>query len=116
VLDLLLFGLPKRIKRFQLKTHCKMNHLLRVFSAYEAVMTSPNVRSSWVLARLCSKKIGDEGSLELKQDVIRGAEEFKTVPGIDFPESSLSLRRGILSVDLHTMPSSSLMKPRSRRS
>jgi hypothetical protein len=96
VLDKLIFGVLKTVKRHVAKTDTlppAADHARRIFLAYERATVSETVRSAWVYSGFdCVKREG-MWYLTVNEERIRESPEFKEVRDIDFPEQRLSQKR-----------------------
>jgi hypothetical protein len=96
VLDILLFGQLKRIKKHlvrDLTLGRDLDHIMRIFRAYELATTSVMVRSSWEKAGFGFERRDRTTYLSVLEARIRESPEFAEVWGIDYPEERLTLRR-----------------------
>lgn len=96
VLDLLLFDVLK-IHKKQIRKSDKLSpeidHLYRIFRAYEMSTCSTTVRSSFERAGFDYYKKGDLNYLKLNKQKIENSSGFRELWEIDFQEENLSARR-----------------------
>jgi hypothetical protein len=96
VLDVLLLGLLKRSKKFQMRDNgldAHMDHILRLFRAYETVTASTTTS---VAGRKAGFEYGNRSTtthLRVNKRQIRESPDFREVWMFDYHESWLSARR-----------------------
>lgn len=96
VLDLLLFGVLKKHKKSIPKNDQvspKIDHLYRVFHAYELSTCSTTIRSSFKKAGFDYYQKDGKNYLKLNRSKIENSGNFKEVWNINYPEEKLSPRR-----------------------
>jgi hypothetical protein len=96
VLDVLLFGNLKSAKKYLPRDTSAspiVDHVLRVFRAYEQVTTSTTVRASWQKAGFGFVRRDGTYYLWVDEAKIRGSPEFSEIWNIDYPEEALPMRR-----------------------
>jgi hypothetical protein len=96
VLDALLFGLVKRSKKYQIRDDTlpiHIDHILRLFRAYEAAMASTTIRAAW-------RQIGFEYEnrnmtmyVSRNEGQIRESRDFREIWMFDYHKSQLSAKR-----------------------
>jgi hypothetical protein len=72
-----------------------IDHLARIFKAYELVTTSTTVRVSWKKTGFESCKLDDTFQLPANAGKIRDSSEFSEIWGMNFPQEWLSARRRV---------------------
>jgi hypothetical protein len=82
LLDVMLFGRLKSAKKYlpryqELDPH--VDHIIRVFLAYEIATTSTTIRGSWERVGFWFIKRNDTYYLWVNEDKIRGSREFQEV-------------------------------------
>jgi hypothetical protein len=98
VLDLLLFGRLKAVKKYILTADADptdTNHLVRIFKAYELVATSTTIRVSWKKARFKSCKLDDTFQLLFNDEKIRDSPEFAEIWRMNLHLEGLLARRRV---------------------
>ena len=96
VLDLLLFGVLKVHKKSIQKNDeisPKIDHLYRIFHAYELSTCSTTIRSSFSRAGFEYYQKNGKNYLRLNRQKIENSKNFKEVWDINYPEEKLSARR-----------------------
>jgi hypothetical protein len=96
VLDVLLFGRLKAAKKYLPRGEIpspQVDHVMRVFRAYEMATTSTTIRSSWERAGFGFQKRDGTLYLYVHEQRIRNGDEFAEVWRIDHDEANLSARR-----------------------
>jgi hypothetical protein len=96
VLDVLLFGRLKSAKKYLPRNDgapSQIDHLVRIFKAYEMVTTSSTIRASWVKAGFEYCKRDGAFYLLVNDGKIRDSPEFSEIWRINFPLEALSSRR-----------------------
>ena len=96
ILDVLLFGLVKRAKKHQMRDDElseHVDHVLRLFRADEAAMTSMTIRAAWIKAGFGHKSRNGTNYLSVDEREIRGSPGFREIWLFDHHESQLSARR-----------------------
>jgi hypothetical protein len=96
MLDLLLFGRLKAIEEQLLRDFPSgrdLDHVTRIFRAYEQATTSVIVRSSWDKAGFAFERRDGTVYLCFRQAKLRESAEFCELWRIDYPEEKLSIRR-----------------------
>lgn len=96
VLDLLLFGVLKIHKKHIPKNDSispKIDHLLRIFMAYEMSTCSCTVRSSFEKAGFKYFQKNGQNFLKFDRSKIENSSGFQEIWNIDYPESNVSTRR-----------------------
>lgn len=96
MLDLVLFGCVKNIKR-GIERRKDLNPaaeiLERTFRAYEQASTSSNCRSCFERAGMSSEDVNGMLRIKFNEDYVRKAPNFAEIWNIDFKETNLSKRR-----------------------
>lgn len=96
VLDLLLFGVLKVRKKSIQKNDSispKIDHLFRIFQAYEQSTCSVTICSSFVKAGFDYFSKVDINYLRLNREKIENSPNFKEIWDFNFPEEELTTRR-----------------------
>jgi hypothetical protein len=96
VLDRLLFGRLKLAKKHlvrDLEESAQLDHVIRVFKAYELATTSMTIRASFQHTGFDYEQRDGIWYLILNDQRLRAYPEFREVWEIDYPEESLSNRR-----------------------
>jgi hypothetical protein len=96
VLDVLLFGRLKSAKKYLRRDTSQVpivDHVMRVFRAYEQAMTTTTIRSSWQKAGFGYIVKDSRYYLWVDEPKIRTSPEFVELWNIDYPENALSTRR-----------------------
>lgn len=96
VLDLLLFGVLKINKKHIQKNDSlspKIDHLFRIFQAYEQSTCSTIIRSSFKRAGFDYVNKGGLNYLQLNRTKIENSENFKEIWNFNYPEEKLTTRR-----------------------
>ena len=96
VLDLLLFGVLKIHKKHIPKDETispKIDHLLRIFKAYEMSTCSCTVRSSFEKAGFKYFQKNGKNFMKFDRSKIENSSGFKEIWNIDYPEAKVSTRR-----------------------
>jgi hypothetical protein len=96
VLDILLFGILKRAKKYQRRDDTmrrEVDHVLRLFRAYEQATASSTVRASWVKTGFDYEKRDGATYLAVNEAKIRGAPAFREVWAFDHQLARLSAQR-----------------------
>ena len=96
VLDLLLFGILKKYKKYIPKDDTispKIDHLKRVFHSYEMSTCSSTIRSSFAKAGFVYYQKDEMNYLHLNRSKIENTKEFKEIWDINYPLEELSTRR-----------------------
>jgi hypothetical protein len=96
VLDVLLFGLIKRSKKYQMRddglSEC-VDHILRLFRGYEAAMGSTTIRAAWTQAGFEYENRNLTTYLNINEQKIRDSPDFREIWNFDYHEPQLSARR-----------------------
>jgi hypothetical protein len=96
VLDVLLFGLVKRSKKYQMHDDTlpiHIDHILRLFRAYEAAMASTTIRVAWRQTGFEYENRQMTTYLSINEGQIRGSHDFREIWMFDYHESQLLARR-----------------------
>jgi hypothetical protein len=96
VLDVLLFGLVKRFKKYQIRDATlpiHVDHILRLFRAYEAAMASTTIRAAWRQTGFEYEKRNMTTYLSMNEGQIRESRDFREFCMFDYHENQLSARR-----------------------
>jgi hypothetical protein len=96
VLDVLLFGRLKSAKKYIPRNDADasgIDHLVRIFKAYEMVTTSTTIRASWVKAGFEYCRRDDAFYLLVNDGKIRDSPDFSEIWRMNFPVEALSTRR-----------------------
>jgi hypothetical protein len=109
-LDLLLFRRLKSTKNYLPRNDqasASIDHIIRIFRAYETVTTSTMVRSCWEKAGFECAKMGEAFHLLVNDGKIRESTDFLAVWRINYPLEDLSSRSreqkwGYLNIDFFT--------------
>jgi hypothetical protein len=118
VLDLLLFGCLKSAKKYLPRNDqslASIDHIIRIFKAYEIVTTSTMVRSCWERAGFGYAIMGETFQLLVNDGKIRESTDFLEVWRINYPLEDLSSRKreqkcGCLNIDFFTDKYRDLLK------
>jgi hypothetical protein len=110
VLDLPLFGRLKLAKKYLPRNDqasASIDHIIRIFKAYETVTTSTMARSCWEKARFEYAKMGQAFHLLVNDRNFRESTDFLEVWRINYPVYDLLSRRreqkwGYLNIDFFT--------------
>jgi hypothetical protein len=82
VLDVLLFGIMKRSKKYQMRDDwlsLDVDHILRLFRAYEAVTTSTTIRAAWRKAGFEYENRNMTTYLSVNERQIRESSDFREI-------------------------------------
>jgi hypothetical protein len=102
VLDLLLFGRLKAVKKYIPRADADpidTDHLVKIFKTYELVTISTTVRASWKKAGFEYCKLDDTFQLLVNNGMIRDSPEFTEIWRMNFPLEGLSARRRVQKGD-----------------
>jgi hypothetical protein len=95
-MDVLLFGLVKRSKKYQIRDDplfIHVDHILRLFRAYEAAMASTTMRAAWRQTGFECENKNMTAYLIINEGQIREPRDFREIWMFDYHESQLSVRR-----------------------
>jgi hypothetical protein len=95
-LDVLLFGLVKRSKKYQ--THndtlpIHVNHILRLFRACEAAMANTRIQAAWRQTGFEYENRNMTTHLSINEGQIRESRHFREIWTLNYHESQLSARQ-----------------------
>jgi hypothetical protein len=96
VLDVLLFGLVKRSKKYQMSDDTlpiHVHHILRLFQIYEATMAGTTIRAAWRQPGFEYENRNMTTYLSINEGQIRESRDFREILMFDYHESQLSARR-----------------------
>jgi hypothetical protein len=96
VLDALLFGRVKRSRKYQIRDDTlpiHVDHILRLFRAYEAAMASTTIRAAWRQTGFEYENRNMTTYLSINEGQIRKSRHFREIWMFDYHESQLSARR-----------------------
>jgi hypothetical protein len=96
VLDILLLGLVKRFEKYQIRDYplpIHVDHILRLFREYEAVMASTTIRAAWRQTGFEYENRNTTTCLSINEGQIRESHDFREIWMFDDHESQLSARR-----------------------
>jgi hypothetical protein len=89
VLDVLLFGIIKRSKKCQMRDaglSVDVDHILRLFRAYEAATTSATIRAAWMKAGFEYENRNMTTYLSVNERQIRESCDFREICMFDYHE------------------------------
>jgi hypothetical protein len=96
VLDVLLFGLLKRSKRFQMRDDgldAHVDHISRLVRAYETVTACTTIKAAWGKAEFEYENRSMTTYVSVNEQQIRESPDFREIWRFDYRESRLSTRR-----------------------
>jgi hypothetical protein len=96
VLGVLLFGVLKRAKKYQRRDDelpAQVDHVLRLFRAYEQTTTITMVRASWMRTGFQYEERADTRDVTVNEAVIRSSPGFQEIWQFDYVMDRLSARR-----------------------
>jgi ribonuclease BN (tRNA processing enzyme) len=94
--DVLLSGLVKRSKKYQIRDDAlpiHVDHILGLFRVYEAVMASTTIRAAWGQTGLEYEKRNMTTYLSINEGQILESRDFREIWMFDYRECQLSARR-----------------------
>jgi hypothetical protein len=95
-MDVLLFGLVEPSKKYQIHDDTlpiHVDHILRLFRAYEAAMASTTIRAAWRQTGFEYENRNMATYLSINEGQIRESRDFREIWIFDYHESQLSARR-----------------------
>jgi hypothetical protein len=93
VLDVLLFGLAKNSKKYEIcddTLAIHVDHILRLFRVYEASMASTTIRAAWRQTEFEYENRNITMHLSINEEQIRESRNFRRIWMFDYHENQLS--------------------------